>query len=161
LASLRDIQSAFVQALFERQEAWIARHILAGGMVPGARLAIYRNNVVHNYYEALRAVFPVVERLVGEEFFGHAARRYALACPSRSGDIQAYGESFPEFLAALPGASGLPYLRTKPFTPPSTRPWTWSRWPAFPRSAIRSCASRCIRRAGCSLPPIRCIASGR
>src|SRR5512134_2655165 len=80
-------------------------------MVPGARLAIYRNNVVHNYCEALRAVFPVVERLVGEEFFGHAARRYALACPSRSGDIQAFGESFPEFLAALPGAAGLPYLR--------------------------------------------------
>ncbi|HSD60308.1 MAG TPA: DNA-binding domain-containing protein [Burkholderiales bacterium] len=111
MASLRDIQSAFVQALFEGQEAWLARYILAGGVAPGARLAVYRNNTLHNYHEALRAVYPVVERLVGEEFFGHAARRYAFAYPSRSGDIQNYGESFPEFLAALPGTAELPYLR--------------------------------------------------
>ena len=110
MASLRELQSAFVDALFGGREEWLARHILASGMAPGARLAIYRNNTLHNYHEALRAVYPVVERLVGEEFFGHAARRYACACPSRSGDIQDYGESFPEFLAALPGAAGLAYL---------------------------------------------------
>lgn len=110
MASLRDIQSAFLRAVFEGQDALLARHILAGGVAPGERLAVYRNNVLHNYHEALRAVYPVVERLVGEEFFGHAARRYARAAPSRSGDIQAFGESFPRFLAELPGAAELVYL---------------------------------------------------
>lgn len=110
MPSLREIQSAFTGALFEGNEAWLARHIVSDGVLPGERLAVYRNNVLHNYCEALRAVFQVVERLVGEEFFHHAARRYALICPSQSGDIQAYGESFPEFLATLPGTDGLEYL---------------------------------------------------
>ncbi len=111
MPSLRDIQSAFVEALFGGKDDWLSNHILAGEMAPGARLDLYRNNVLHNYREALRAVYPVIERLVGEEFFRHAARRYGLACPSTSGDIQDYGRSFPEFLATLPGAHELPYLR--------------------------------------------------
>lgn len=110
MPSLRDIQSAFVGALFDGQDAWLSQHILAGGMAPEARLAIYRNNVLHNYGEALRAVYPVVERLVGEAFFQRAARRYARAVPSSSGDIQEYGRDFPEFLATLPGAAELGYL---------------------------------------------------
>jgi hypothetical protein len=110
LASLRDIQSAFLGAVFEGREEAIAPYILANGVAPGERLAVYRNNVLHNYHEALRAVYPVVARLVGEEFFGHAARRYALASPSLSGDIQAFGATFPQFLAHLPGAANLVYL---------------------------------------------------
>jgi hypothetical protein len=124
LPSLHDIQSAFLRALFEGREQDIAPHILANGVPPGARLAVYRNNTLHNYHEALRAVYPVVERLVGEEFFGHAARRYALVCPSRSGDIQDYGGSFPEFLATLPGAADLVYL-------PDTARLEWLAHEAF------------------------------
>lgn len=110
MPSLHDIQSAFLRAVFEGREQDIAPHIVALGVAPDARLAVYRNNVLHNYHEALRAVYPVVERLVGEEFFAQAARRYALSSPSLSGDIQDYGRSFPEFLAALPGAAELSYL---------------------------------------------------
>lgn len=124
MPSLHDIQSAFLRAVFEGREQDIAPHILALGVAPDARLAVYRNNVLHNYHEALRAVYPVVERLVGEEFFAHAARRYALASPSLSGDIQDYGGSFPELLAALPGAAELSYL-------PDTARLEWFAHEAF------------------------------
>lgn len=110
MPSLREIQSAFARAVFEGREEAIAPYILAGGVAPAGRLEVYRNNVLHNYHEALRAVYPVVERLVGEAFFAHAARRYALASPSLSGDIQDYGGSFSELLAVLPGAAELSYL---------------------------------------------------
>jgi Putative DNA-binding domain len=57
-----------------------------------------------------RAVYPVVARLVGDDFFDHAAARYAVAHPSASGDIHGFGARFGDFLAGLDGAAGLAYL---------------------------------------------------
>jgi hypothetical protein len=52
----------------------------------------------------------VAERLVGTEFFDHAANGFIHECPSVSGDIEDYGEAFAAFLARFPGAEALPYL---------------------------------------------------
>ena len=77
-------------------------------LAPG--LAVYRRGVRGNQAAALAATYPVVQRLVGEAFFAEAARRYALAHPSASGDLNDYGERFPAFLATYPHAATLPYL---------------------------------------------------
>jgi Putative DNA-binding domain len=84
--------------------------VVEAGLLPDVRLAIYRNNTVSNLCNALKADYPVVEKLVGAEFFRHVAKTYIAGAPSSSGDINDYGESFPEFLAAFPAAAGLPYL---------------------------------------------------
>lgn len=79
--------------------------------ISGARcLQVYRNNHVTALREALRAVYPITERLVGEEFFASAADAYAAANPSRSGNIQDYGGAFPVFLESYGPAASLPYL---------------------------------------------------
>jgi hypothetical protein len=75
-----------------------------------ARLAIYRNNVFSNYRKALREAYPVVLRLVGEDFFRQACDAYARECPSQSGDLNDFGDRFPEFLAHYAPAAGLAYL---------------------------------------------------
>ena len=78
---------------------------------PGDRgVAVYRSSVLANYRGALAATYPVVARLVGDAFFTEAARRYALAHASRSGDLSDYGEAFADFLAAYPPATPLAYL---------------------------------------------------
>ncbi len=73
-------------------------------------LAVYRNAVRTNYRNALRASYPVVCALTGAPFFHAAVDAFAAAQPSRCGDLNAYGDAFPEFLAAYPHAASLPYL---------------------------------------------------
>lgn len=94
--------------------------IAAGGLPPGVtatapdeaerRFAVYRNNVAHSLTEALKARFPVVERLVGAEFFAAMAGVYWKESPPPSPVLFQWGETFPDFLAAFPPLAGLPYL---------------------------------------------------
>ncbi len=74
------------------------------------RLNIYRNNAFSNYRSALEAVYPVILRLVGTDYFSRAAQRYVQRYPSESGDIHHYGREFCELLGGLPGAAELAYL---------------------------------------------------
>jgi len=80
------------------------------GLSGAQRLQVYRNNHASALREALRAVYPVTERLVGEAFFAVAADAYVAANPSHSGNIQDYGGAFPAFLAGYAPAGQLPYL---------------------------------------------------
>lgn len=74
------------------------------------RFAVYRNNVVSGLVGQLAQSFPVVQRLVGDEFFRAMARAFVLAHPPRSPVLLSYGDGFPPFIADFPPASGLPYL---------------------------------------------------
>jgi len=51
-----------------------------------------------------------VQRLVGTPFFYASVDAFVRAHPSRSGDLNEYGDTFGEFLAEYPPASELPYL---------------------------------------------------
>lgn len=74
------------------------------------RLQVYRNNMQSSLLGALRTVYPVTERLVGEEFFAASACAYIASNPSHSGNIQDYGGAFPRFLEGFTPAASLPYL---------------------------------------------------
>ena len=74
------------------------------------RFAVYRNNVVVSLIDALAAGYPVVQRLVGEQFFRTMARIYAAAFPPSSPIMLQYGEGFADFIATFPPAASLPYL---------------------------------------------------
>jgi hypothetical protein len=97
VSALARYQSSVLEALFGAQE-------------PHGRLAIYRRNVLGTLRDALASAYPVVRRLVGEAFFDEAARRYALATPSRSGNLHGHGQRFADFLQAYPHAAPLPWL---------------------------------------------------
>lgn len=98
MPSLLDLQRRFAGAL--AGEAGAA----AGG------LAVYRDTVHANWRNALGATFAVVRELTGAPFFAAAVDAFAHAHPSRSGDLNVYGDAFPGFLAAWPHARDLPYL---------------------------------------------------
>ncbi|GGK43025.1 HvfC/BufC N-terminal domain-containing protein [Salinarimonas ramus] len=95
--------------------------VLSGAPVPAGltardptqvarRFAVYRNNVVVSLVEALATRFPVIRRLVGEDFFQATARAFIAANPPRSPVLTVYGDAFPGFLAGFPPAAALPYL---------------------------------------------------
>ncbi len=72
--------------------------------------AVYRNTVMKGCIDALQANYPVVNRLVGEEWFRAAAAVYARARLPARASLLDYGADFAEFLAAFAPAAELPYL---------------------------------------------------
>ena len=108
--SLLELQSRFTADLFDKNGGSGCWYIRDDGLSGRRRLDIYRNNVFSNYREALRAVYPVVERLVGERFFLQTADEYIRVYPSTTGDLDDYGAQFAEFLAGFPPALSLAYL---------------------------------------------------
>ncbi|MES2771468.1 MAG: DNA-binding domain-containing protein [Pseudomonadota bacterium] len=75
-----------------------------------SRLILYRKHFLANFRQALAADYPVVERLVGAEFFSFAAHNFTRQTPAQSGNLNDYGASFAAFLACFAPAKGLPYL---------------------------------------------------
>jgi hypothetical protein len=94
----------------ERQQREFIDAVLARDTPADDRLAIYHRSALANRRGALAAAYPVVARLVGGAFFDEAAACYAEAFPSRSGDLNAFGDRLAAFLEAYPYARELPYL---------------------------------------------------
>lgn len=80
------------------------------GSDPGQRFGVYRNNVMASLIAALADTFPVVEQLVGPEFFRVMASRFVQAQPPQSPVLARYGDAFPAFVAEFAPAASLPYL---------------------------------------------------
>ncbi len=74
------------------------------------RFAVYRNNVTVSLIDALALRFPVIERLVGANFFSAMARDFAQTHRPRSPVLISWGESFPDFLANFPPLAAYPYM---------------------------------------------------
>ncbi len=74
------------------------------------RLAVYRNNVLGSLIDGLATSFPVVQALVGEDFFRAMAAVFVRAAPPRSAVLARYGDGFASFIAGFAPAGGLRYL---------------------------------------------------
>jgi len=74
------------------------------------RFNVYRNNVRHGLSRALAARFPVIEQLVGRDFFTAMAGVFAAQHPPETPVLLAWGEDFPAFLTAFPPVAHLPWL---------------------------------------------------
>jgi uncharacterized protein len=94
-------------SLFEAQ-ARFAGELLGRAGPPG--MAVYRGNVFGNWAQALESAYPIVRKIVGEEFFRGLAREYARLHPSASGDLNEYGAQLAGFVAEFPHTQDLPYL---------------------------------------------------
>lgn len=110
MPGLHELQSRFGEALLTVEPDVLDGHVRSDGLSPQRRLGIYRNNVFTNLREALRTLFPVVERLVGTEFFDFTADEYIRQHASPAGDLNEFGAQLPEFLAGFAPAASLVYL---------------------------------------------------
>ncbi|HEY7656556.1 MAG TPA: DNA-binding domain-containing protein [Burkholderiales bacterium] len=105
-------------ALARFQDAF-AQALLAPGVEPAPEVAalaaqpafaVYRNTVMKGCIDALQANYPVVARLVGEEWFRAAAAVYVREALPSDATLLDYGATFADFLARFPPAARLPYL---------------------------------------------------
>lgn len=100
--------SDFTAALFD------PRGCPPNGLIAGSnvtrRFDVYRNNLMYGLTQALAQGFPVLEKIVGVEFFAAMAREYVRAEPPRSPVLIKYGETLPDFLNKFAPVAHLPYL---------------------------------------------------
>jgi hypothetical protein len=110
-----------MRLLHERQEEFVEALLDPGRPVPSGlidghgRSAVrgfntYRNNVIVGLTAALKESYPIVARIVGDEFFAMMARQYIREHPPVIPMMLAYGERFPQFIDGFEPAAGLEYL---------------------------------------------------
>lgn len=73
-------------------------------------LALYRGNLAATWNKALASAFPVLNALVGDEFFAALARAYGRSHPSSAGDLNRYGAGFADFLDSFAPVAPYPYF---------------------------------------------------
>jgi hypothetical protein len=98
-------------ARFQRQfaEEMALPQRRAGGQSSPA-FAIYRNTYRKGLTDTLRALYPVVAALIGEQAFETLAGRYVLANPALSPVLTDYGAMLAQLIPSTPFAKPLPYL---------------------------------------------------
>ncbi len=79
------------------------RHFVEG-------FSIHRNNVHASPVEALRQAFPVVQRLLGGEYFTALCQHYIALHPPRSAVYHEYGATLADFIATFPPLQNMAYL---------------------------------------------------
>jgi len=125
MVTLCDIQDKFSRAILGAQNEIVMNEIvmteiiageitgegdLALGLTPQARINIYRNNSFITLSRALAKNFPVLCRLVGQNFFDHLAEKYVEKYPPVTPLLMSYGANMPEFLKGFDAVKDLSYL---------------------------------------------------
>ena len=107
---LETLQQQFADWLLGETVPDIEASINGNGMAPSSRLQVYRNLVLGNLTDALATAYPMVQRLVGDEFFDAVSAAYIREYPSRSGKLQDYGRHFADLLDRMPELEDFAYL---------------------------------------------------
>jgi hypothetical protein len=73
-------------------------------------ISVYRNTVVGGCVDALRANYPVVAQLLGDEMFDAVAAEHAAQCPPCRPVLALYGSRFPDWLEEPSWLREIPFL---------------------------------------------------
>jgi hypothetical protein len=103
-------QDAFRAGLFDPEMPAPAGLTNPDGAQASKRFDVYRNNVAVSLSDALEAAFPVIRKLVGDNFFRAMASVYLRKHPPKSPLMMFYGDAMPQFLRRFAPAQSLPYL---------------------------------------------------
>lgn len=102
--SLQNLQHEWVDALLDAS----ANHYL--GIKPASHLLIYQQKIHATLTHALSKTYPLVEALIGRDFFQLTAKEYIKRYPSRNHQLNDYGSYFSDFLAEYEPLHDLIYL---------------------------------------------------
>lgn len=98
---LADLQKQFFESLIHADKTVLRSISSKGKLKPADRIDIYRTNVKSLHVSVLMNVFPVCEKILGENYFKQIAIKYVKENPSHSYDLNHYGDSFPNYLQKL------------------------------------------------------------
>ncbi len=108
MTMLRDLQASFLHDIYTGERT--SEAFLDPTLCTPARLDIYYNNTLFGLTDILANAFPVVQKIVGENFFKTIARHYVKTYPQSAGNRHVFGDKLPIFLAHFEPAQSLVYL---------------------------------------------------
>ncbi len=109
--NLHELQRTFSDAIFNADDKQILSCFKGlSNDAKNKRLDIYRNNVFYSLNNALADLYPVIKRLVGEQFFNATTGEYIRRRPPCSAAMVHFGEDFPGFLQVFEHTANLAYL---------------------------------------------------
>lgn len=100
---LPNLQADFVEAL-------IANDQKADLVTPARNISVYHHHVGLSLMKAMENAYPLIRKLLGDDFFHMTAQEYIRQYPSRSGNLYDYGNYFSDFLAEYQPVHDLIYL---------------------------------------------------
>ncbi len=123
---LNDIQARFRDNMLDpdllAQDEQFSAQFTKSEITLDNRFSVYRNNVVKSLTDVITATYPVIEKLVGEDFLRDTARVFVRQSPPQHGCLHDYGSAFADFLTQFEPAKNLPYL------PDVARmEWAWNK----------------------------------
>jgi hypothetical protein len=114
MSALANYQEQFFSGLVNQPSAdllaQIATHSDQASNEAALRMAVYQNNYAHSLREALKDSYPVVLRLIGEDFFHALAMEFIQSNPPQQASLQSYGLEFIKFISEHEQCQQLPFL---------------------------------------------------
>jgi len=115
MTKLAQLQASFIKDCLSgpinTDNISLAKELDTSSISAQGLMAIYQNSAIANITSSLSLSYPVVEKLVGKDFFEQVSRQYIFNHWPTTGNMDDYGEKFPQFLADLAQAKHLTYLR--------------------------------------------------
>ncbi len=106
---MTDLAPEFIAAVLDPHQP-VPAPIASASPAADSRFAVYRNNVIASLSKALQTDYPVINTLVGAEFFQAMAGEFVRNHPPRTPMMMDFASEFPEFLESFEPVATLPYL---------------------------------------------------
>jgi hypothetical protein len=114
MTSLRELQNNFIHDCLSAEltdnNILLAKDIHTTNISAKGLMGIYRESSIGNIITPMQLTYPVVERLVGEDFFRMSCRKFTETHWPKTGNMDDYGSEFAEFLEQFKPAQSIPYL---------------------------------------------------
>ena len=111
MLKLHEIQQQFMQGLYDPNAVTAAEFIQPSSKQSASeRLQSYRHSLIGHLSQVLSEIYPVCLRLLGQTFFERLSLRYINEHPSKSLNVNDYGEQFAEFIQAFPPLIDYAYI---------------------------------------------------
>lgn len=112
--TLKDLQRNFIKDClspdFSKENIAMRKNLKTEKISAYGSMGIYRESAIGNLHKILQLTYPVIEKLVGKEFFELACRKFIEQNWPETGNMDDYGEDFPVFLENFEPAKDLIYL---------------------------------------------------
>jgi Putative DNA-binding domain len=110
ILTLDELQKKFVMSLNEKSNAIFEWIDSSETLSAEEHFAIYKHSIAGALQIALKEIYTVCHKLVGNDFFIFMINHYILHNKSYSPTLAGYGGNFPLFIENFDAAKSLPYL---------------------------------------------------
>jgi len=115
MTTLAELQRNFISDCLSGQltstNTLLAKDIDTSLISAPSLMAIYQNSSIGNIIQAMKLTYPVIEKLVGEDFFRASCKEFISAHWPKSANMDDYGVEYADFLASFEPAKQLVYLK--------------------------------------------------